>query len=623
MLHSPRVLAEWSERANRRAIPPSFSDPSAERQFIADYRLAGLQSVVFACSLGIAAYVALGAVEIAFAGWNAEATFRRMIAVALLAFVVVLIATRPFLVLRHYSLLLGSVGAITVIGLISVIHLLRDEDVSVLVNPVSLLALWILYGFVRLPLHVAISVGLLGSGFSMFGSRLTNMQAAGVKTFIYLLVANAIGILLARSIEIRERKLFLQKLVAESAQIELAQRTMDAENASAEKTRLLAAVAHDLRQPMLSAVLHSEVLRHRLDAGDASAVKRQALRVEESVKVLGETLEHLLVAARYDAGTEPVEIGPVALVRLFHRLREVFDSQAISKGIELRICEPRLDLQIETNEQALFRILMNLVSNAIKFTEPKGGGGGVLVKASVRGSVCRIVVADTGVGIEQSNLSSIWQPFFQVGNEERNRSKGLGLGLYIVQQSIRRLNRHSISVRSSSTLGSRFVVEVPQHVTGGEGAIEHESLDEPSPLDGDTDRSVSSLKLLHGRHVLLIEDDSEARNAIEALLNEWGLHCSSGVDASEVLARSSTKARGPIDWIVADFRLPGPGNGVHVITEARRLLGYESPAILVSAEVDRESLIALLPPSTTYVQKPFEARSLRVVLLRIAQRFSG
>lgn len=611
MLDSSSALANWSERAKRRAIPPPFDDPLAEGKFLADYRLAGLQSVVFACSLGIAAYVALGAVETAFVGWNPEATFRRMIAVSLLVFVVVLIVATPSLVLTHYSLLLGSVGAITVIGLISVIHLLRDEDVTVLVNPVSLLALWILYGFVRLPLHVAIFVGLLGSGFSMFGSRLTNMQAAGVKTFIYLLVANAIGILLARSIEIRERKLFLQKLVAESAQIELAHRTSDAESASAEKTRLLAAVAHDLRQPMLSAVLHSEVLRQRLDAGDASAVRRQALRVEESVKVLGATLEHLLIAARYDAGTEPVEIRPVSLVRLFHRLREVFDSEAASKGIEFRIKEPRLDLIVATNEQALFRVLMNLVSNAIKFTTPRDAGSGVLVKATVRGPVCRIVVADTGVGIGESHLASIWQPFFQVGNEERNRSKGLGLGLYIVQQSLRRLSGHSISVRSSATFGSRFIVEVPRH------EIEAHDMSgrEEAHVGKDAGHLHHRPEALHGRHVLLIEDDREAREAIEAQLHEWGVICSSGVNADEALEKSMRNSLSAVDWIIADFRLPGPRTGVEVIADVRRLLGYVPPAILVSAEVERERLVALLPPSTVYIQKPFEARELMDTLL--------
>jgi CheY-like chemotaxis protein len=399
--------------------------------------------------------------------------------------------------------------------------------------------------------------------------------------------------------------------VAESAQLELAQRTLDAETASAEKTRLLAAVAHDLRQPMLSAVLHSEVLRQRLEAGDATAVRRQALRMEESVKVLGETLEHLLVAARYDAGSESVEIGPVALVWLFHRLREVFDSQARSKGIELRISEPSTDLFIATNEQALFRILMNLISNGIKFTEPRGAGSGVLVKAHLAGQVCRIVVADTGVGIEQSHLASIWQPFFQVGNEERNRSKGLGLGLYIVQQSIRRLKGHSISVRSSMRRGSRFIVEVPRHeIDGGRTSDGYRSHACDQPIDL---RLIA--KSLRGRRVILIEDDREAREAIEAQLNEWGVICCSGVEAGEVLRSLTTSDLERLDWIIADFRLPGLRNGVDVIEETRRLLGYDLPAILVSAEVDREKLSALVPSSTTYIQKPFEARELMVALL--------
>jgi DNA-binding response OmpR family regulator len=131
----------------------------------------------------------------------------------------------------------------------------------------------------------------------------------------------------------------------------------------------------------------------------------------------------------------------------------------------------------------------------------------------------------------------------------------------------------------------------------------------------DSGPALSNAKLLRGRHVFLIEDDREAREAIEAQLNEWGVICLSGVDAGEVLAKSVADNLGPVDWIIADFRLPGLRNGVDVIAEVRRVLGYNPPAILVSAEVDRERLSALLPSSTRYLQKPFEARSLMNAML--------
>ncbi len=608
---SPEAALEWLEKAETKIVPPPFDDSSVEEGFLVDYRLAGLQSVAIACSLGIAAYVAIGTVDILSAGWNSEPALRRAIAVSLLAFVVLLILKKPRLVLENYSLLLGSIGAITIVGLISVIHLLRDDDVTALVNPVSLLALWILFGFVRLPLNVAISVGAIGSLFSMFGSRLTNMQEPGIRTLIYLVVANAIGILLARSIEIRERKLFLQRLLAERAQAELTRRTADAENASAEKTRLLAAVAHDLRQPMLAGVLHSEVLRQRLDAGDLSAVRKQAARVEASVKALGDTLEHLLVAARYDAENDGILVERVSLAKLFHRLRDVFESHADSKGIVLRIHEPDFRFAVRTNEQALSRILMNLVSNAIKFTGPREERvSGVVVRAVQRGESYRIAVVDTGAGISPSHLASIWQPFYQIGNEERNRSKGLGLGLYIVQQSLRKLEGHSVSVRSRLGFGSRFILEVPCY---REVHLEQDNADSEFEYAQCSEGDLSS-SLVSGLHVVLVEDDSEAREAIEAQLAEWNISCISGVGAEGVAQRALSDGRA-VDWIIADFRLPGDLHGIDVIREVRRTLGYAPPALLVSAEVDGDKLLTMLPPSTVFIPKPFDAVKLKLALL--------
>ena len=604
---NPEVVEHWHERARTKWLPPSFSDAQVETEFLFEYRAAALQSIRHACALGIAAYIAIGSADIVTGGWNFEHALRRLIAISLLLFIFSLISLRPHVVLRNYGVLLGSLGFITIVGLISLIHLYRVDDVTALITPISLIVLWILYGFVRLPIEVAILVGTVGGLFAMFGSRLTNMHEPGIKTFIYLVVANALGFLLAKSIEARERQLFLQRWTAESVKLELEQRTRDAEDASAEKTRLLAAVAHDLRQPMLSAVLHAEVLSHRLAAGDMLSVKRQASKVEESVKVLGDTLEHLLTAARYDAGTEPVLINNVSVARLFHRLRDLFDSEALEKGIVLRIQEPAAGLSVSTDERALLRILMNLVSNAIKFTPPRENArAGVIVKAIVRDSTCRIVVSDSGVGIAKGNLNSIWEPFFQVGNEERNRRKGLGLGLYLVKQSLRRLDRHSVSVRSSPTRGTRFIVSLPEASSDRMGVM-------ATGIEGNAGDSFEEVvDQLRGLHVALIEDDQEARDAIEALLSEWQIRCYGGIGPEQVSKLCEGKR---VDRIIADFRLPGKQNGADAIRALRQNLGYSPPAILITAEVDRDKLLTLLPQRTIYLAKPFDANALRSSLL--------
>src|SRR5690606_33770018 len=107
----------------------------------------------------------------------------------------------PDRVLDAYTTLIGSFGCVAIIGIVSVMRLLRDNAAETLINPVPVLAILVLYGFGRLPIGVAVLVGTIGSVFSMFGSRLTNMHEPTIRTAIYLLVANGLGVLLARSIE--------------------------------------------------------------------------------------------------------------------------------------------------------------------------------------------------------------------------------------------------------------------------------------------------------------------------------------------------------------------------------------------------------------------------------------
>ncbi len=435
----------------------------------------------------------------------------------------------------------------------------------------------------------------------MFGSHLTNMPNSGIRTFIYLVLANALGVLLARSIEVRERQLFQQRRKAEGAQAELQRRTSSAERTSAEKTRLIAAVGHDLRQPMLSAVLHAEVLIQRLACDDRLSVKRQAERVVQSVKIMGDTLDHLLTAARYDAGTEPVELEPVAISKLFDRLRDLFQQQASEVGLELRFREPSRGLTGVTDEQTAHRILMNLLSNAIKFTPARPSRAcGVVLRAFLRDGVCRIAVADNGVGIAEDDLDAIWQPFFQVGNRERNRSRGLGLGLYLVKQSLARLEGHALTVRSSAGRGSRFMLSMP--------GFDRTPVEDRPGAESEYAECLEYGRKLAGWHVLLIEDDQEAREAIETQLAEWGIVCSSGFSV-ETAIEACSQTELPVHRIIADFRLPGI-NGVEAIRSVRSLLGYVPPAVLVTAEVDKERLLDLLPLRTAFIQKPFDATTL-------------
>lgn len=589
-------------------VPPKFDDFATESLFLRDFRLAGLRSTSYACCVAIAGYFLIGIAEAAFNGWSTVAVFRRLVLILLLGFIVCMISVRPKILLQSFSAGFGSFVLLTYVSSVSATHLFRDDDPTFAVSPTALIGLWIIYGFVRLPIHVAMFIGLVGGLAALFGSRLTNMSDPAVRTIIYLLIGNALGVTSARSIEMRERQLFLQRRGLEEAQSELGRRSYVAEQASAEKTRLIAAVGHDLRQPMMAARLHLSVLIRRLRAGDADGVQRQADRVQESVKLLGETLEHLLLASRYEAGTEPISIRTTSLSRVLNRVRDLCEPQPPEGVPELIVRLPQRETNVTTDEQILLRALVNLVSNALKFPRRDPAvRSRVVVRATTTGGTCRVAVMDNGIGIADSDIASVWEPFFQVGNRERNREAGLGLGLYLVKQSLMKLPGHRISLTSCYGRGTCFLISLPGAGTSDEAEVSTTLASAAHCQNGSDEEG------LRGMYVLIVEDDFEARDALQTQLAEWNVFYSSASNIEEALREHSSSDR-RVDAILADFRLPGSRDGIVSIKHARSILAYSPYAILMSAEVGPNISLGPFPENVAFLQKPFDPHLLYELL---------
>jgi len=578
--------------------PSPFNNSATEERFLHDFRLAGLPGIARACCAAIAGYLLIGSVDIIFNGWSAVEATRRLFPMALLTAIVALVARGPEVLLRYYKLLLGGLGLTVYVCSVAITHFYRDDDPTAIVNPTALIGLWMIYGFVRLPLRLTLTLCIVAGAVTLFGSRVTNMSDPISRTLIYLIVGNALGLIMARSIEVRERELFRQKRTLEDTHAELNRRSVTAEQASAEKSRLVAAVGHDLRQPMMAATLHLSVLMHRVGSKDLAGVERQAKRVSEAVILLKETLEHLLLAARYEAGVKQVSVQAIPLSKVLEDLASLCGPQVLKDRVELKIRQPREGIVVMTDRQILLGALVNLVSNALKFVR-RGATvrSRVVVRASTRHGVCRISVLDNGIGIAASDAEEVWKPFAQVADLNSYHEGGLGLGLYLVRQSFLRVPQHQITFSSNMGRGSHFIVSLPVV----------SDLDLGGQQPGVVDKDASSFDgaiVLPGAYVLVIEDDSRARDALQALLEEWGVLCSSGANLKEALqAHAATDRR--VDAIIADFRLPGQWNGIECIDLARSALGYIPDAILMTAEMDVESLARALPVKTILVGKPF------------------
>lgn len=572
-------------------------EPEIERSFLREYRRAGLAWARYACIAAIVLVALFLAVPRLSANQTTAVILIRFLMLAILLLTFWILNWRSEFAADRYVVVVGMCSFLIMFGIATIVAVpkfgLVKQGFSPL--PVVLFALFLNYGFLRLPVRVVSSLCLAFSvtvvivapeGFEGIGS---------LRLMLYLVAVNLLGLVLTRSIEFRERELFTQRRRAEAAQEEVERRARAAEEAHQEKTRLLAAVSHDLRQPMVAAVFHLSALKGGLEKGDVTQAVRQANRLGESIDTLGATLDHLLTAARYDSGTEPIRIGLVELNPLLRRLEESFASDALAKGIELRIRVPERRLMVTSDAMTLWRVLLNLVSNSVKFTHAEGREGrGVLVRVRVRDGLCRIDVADTGEGIEVKFLDDIWQPYFQVANAERNRERGLGLGLFLVRRALDHLPNHLLTLRSAPGRGSRFSLTLP-----GQWVSHAEIIGEPGDAMATTD-----VDLLNGAYLMLIEDDRDARRAIEELFTEWGAVYSSGANVEEAL-KDDESANRLVDAIVSDYRLPGGRDGIQSILELRKHIGAQVPAVIITGESDLASIRRRAPAGVAVLQKPF------------------
>jgi signal transduction histidine kinase len=487
---------------------------------------------------------------------------------------------------------------------------LRDGDmqaVAVQASPAIMFGLFLHYAFLRLPLKVSATIGWSVSAAAVFWAPAVTGGSEMLRNAVYLSFANVFGMVISRLGENRERELFYRRREAESARVMAREQQAAAEEANAQKTRLIAAVSHDLRQPMTAAISYLEVARARLRASDAHDALEPAEKAQAAVSMLGTTLDHLLTAARYDSGTEALNIELVELGPLLRGIHDAYIDEAEKRGVRLRVRLPRERMLLTTDLHSLHRVIGNLVSNAIKFTDVRDTGrGGVLIAARMRRGRCRIHVIDTGIGIDEAQLQEVWKPYVQLNNTERDRERGLGLGLYLVQRIVQQLPGHSVSVRSRPGHGSRFTLAMAASMFDRSAVRRPATRSETAPLD---------LMPLRGAYVLVLEDDRDTRLSIVALLRQWDVLPTACSTVAEMLSIAAESDR-MVDAIVCDYRLAGGENGIDAIARLRDRLGYAPHAVLVTGEPDIAPLRARAGPQTTVLHKPFTPESFATPLLR-------
>ena len=342
---------------------------------------------------------------------------------------------------------------------------------------------------------------------------------------------------------------------------QLQQALQRAESANRAKTRFLAAASHDLRQPLHTVSLFAAALALRpLDATSRSI----SGHIDEALHTLTAQLDALLDVSKLDAGVVAVTPQPLPVRAFAARLQAQFAPLAAAKGLALCLAieaEPVL----HTDAVLLGRVVGNLLDIAIKYSS----AGTVSLAALACAGVVVLTVADQGRGIAPAEQDAVFEEFYQVDNPERDRSRGLGLGLAIVIRLVALLGAR-LEMVSQAGAGTSFYLIFPAATAPAWRAA--------APAE--------VLNPLHGKHVLVVDDESAVRLGMQALL--------AGLGARVTLASGSAAAlhcarHDPPDLLLADLRLRDGDTGIATVQALRRLQP-QLAAILISGDTSPERL---------------------------------
>mgnify|MGYP002621572754 FL=1 len=374
-----------------------------------------------------------------------------------------------------------------------------------------------------------------------------------------------------------------QKQLADTARLQ-------AEAANRSKTQFFTAASHDLRQPLHAMGLFAAALAEKIRDPEVLNVVNS---INASVDALENLFNELLDISKIDAGVIRAETTDFPVNRVLDRLRLEFEPEAFEKGVRLRI--RNCDAIVHSDPILVERILRNLISNAIRYTEQ----GGILVGCRVRQDRLRIEVWDTGVGISRDQRERVFEEFYQVGNPERSSRKGLGLGLSIVRRLATLLGTQ-VELDSRVGRGSVFRFELPR----GRALKVHKAADK---------REGAQTGDLHGRLIVVIDDESTILEGMRILLAGWGAEVIASTSGSDILERIYQAGRLP-DLIIADYRLAEAETGTQLIARLRAELDPEIPAILVTGSTTPERVEEAKAYGCHLLVKPVLPSKLRTLI---------
>jgi signal transduction histidine kinase len=367
------------------------------------------------------------------------------------------------------------------------------------------------------------------------------------------------------------------------------ERTHQLELANLAKSRFIAAASHDLRQPLHALGLFVAQLREHLDSAERTRIVEQ---IDAAVTDMDELFNAMLDISKLDAGVLVPNISEFAIASVFKRIESTFTGMAREKDLSFRIASS--GAWVRSDSILLERILLNLVSNAIRCTKE----GGVVLGSRRRGERLHIEVWDTGPGIPEDKRQSVFDEFYRLPDLEHAGHPGLGLGLSIVERLCRLLG-HSVELSSVMGKGCVFRIIVPWVA--------------PQACMADPTASVHAhVDKFSGKLVVVIDDDTLVLDSMAGLLRGWGCRVVAASSGGAALARLAEYDHPP-DLIISDYHLADGSTGIEAITRLREALNLPVPALLISGDTDPLRLREARASGYHLLNKPVSPRALRAM----------
>ncbi|MDF2180770.1 PAS domain-containing hybrid sensor histidine kinase/response regulator [Neptuniibacter sp. CAU 1671] len=401
-----------------------------------------------------------------------------------------------------------------------------------------------------------------------------------------------------RTAELQSLNDQLRSEIEERAEVEarLREAKQEAEVANLSKTKFLAAVSHDLLQPLNAARLFSAALHDKLRTNTAEPLVQSVSNSLDDVESLLRTLVDI---SKLDAGVVKADIVPFSVQRLLDTMASEFSRLSGAEGLKFHYVGS--SCVVKSDSQLLARILRNFLTNAMRYTQE----GRILLGCRRRPGVLSIQVWDTGPGIPQEKLTEIFQEFKRLKKPQHGQDKGLGLGLAIVDK-ISRVLGHNITVRSIEGKGSMFSVEVPM---GGELM--------PSVPMGP--RMPVLAEHLVNANIWLIDNDQAICDGMRVLLEGWGCNVVTALSVEDLRSKVDF-AEDPVDLLIADYHLDDGENGLDAAREVQGEIGDHLPVLMITANYSLELNQEIRDLGFLMINKPVKPLKLKTTMTHMLEK---